>query len=617
MNFCFASKTRFCTTTTSSDHALNLLHFIKLSLTQQSLKLAQQTHARILTLGLNQNPFLATKLISAYATFKIPTCARFVFESNELKDTYLWNSLISGYVKNGGYSEAFELFREMCRGDYVPDDYTMATMSKVSGEMEDLVAGELIHGRIIRSGFGFDVVVCNSLMYMFCECGKFGGARKVFDEMPQRNAGSWNVLITGHVGCGNQIFDKESWEIVINMQIEGVKPDGFTVSSLLPLCGVDTRKRPDYGKELHCYVVRNGLEFNLGSDAHLGCCLTDMYSKSSRIIAARRVFDQMKNRNVYTWTTIINGYAQNGASDEALNVFREMQERDRIEPNRVSLVSVLPACSSHASLMGGKQIHGFAIRKLMNHDVSLCNALIDMYSKCGSIDLARQVFEDDSFVKDSISWSSMISGYGLHGRGNEAVSLYDEMVLEGIQPDAITIVGVLSACGRSGLVDEGLNIYSSVINKYGIKPTVEICACVVDMLGQLGQLDQALDFVKNMPVKPGPSVWGALVTASVVHGNSKMQQLAYRCLIELEPYNPSNFISLSNVYASSKQWDVVAEVRTVMKERGLRKDPGCSWISINSTTNCFYVADKDHPCSNSVYDMLESLVYVMKEAKYS
>ena len=623
MNLSSAGKTitllssRNYTSATVFDQALNLLHYIKLSIAQKSLKLARKTHARILILGLEQNPFLATKLISAYSAFGNQTDSKLVFDQFKLKTVYLWNTLINGYVKNGKYSEAFELFTEMCHGNVFPDDYTLATMAKVSGEMGDLFAGNLVHGKSIRVGFVSEIVVSNSLMSMYCKCLNFGDCWKLFDEMPQRNVGSWSVLLAGYVGCGKQSFDEEMLELIKCMQIDGVKPDRFTVSTILPLCGADSRKWPDYGRELHCYVVRNGLDFELGSDVHLGCCLIDMYSKSNQIVEGRQVFDQMKRRNVYTWTAIINGYVKNGASDEAFNLFSEMQVKDGIEPNRVSLLSVLPACNSHVSLIGGKQIHGFAFRKLLNHDVSVSNALIDMYSKCGSLDLARQVFEDDSFCKDAISWSSMISGYGLHGRGKEAVLLYGRMVLEGFIPDTITIVGLLSACGRSGLMEEGLNIYSSVTNKYGIKPTVEICACVVDMLGRSGQLDQALDFIKRMPVQPGPSVWGALVNASIIHGNSKMQDLAYRFLIELEPENPSNFISLSNLYASSEQWDVVAEVRTRMKERGLRKEPGCSWISINRITHCFYVADKAHPCSHSIYEMLDNLVFVMKGTNHS
>ena len=190
------------------------------------------------------------------------------------------------------------------------------------------------------------------------------------------------------------------------------------------------------------------------------------------------------------------------------------------------------------------------------------------------------------------------------------------MLSLGNKPDIITAVGVLSACGRSGLVDKGLSIYDSITKKYVMKPTVEICACVVDMLGRSGQLDRALDFIKTMTVEPGPSVWGALVSASAMHGNLDMQDLAYRVLIQLEPENPSNYVSLSNLHASSKRWDAVAGLRKLMKEKGLRKAPGCTWISLNGKTHCFYVADKAHPHSSSIYEILNDLMFIMKGAGY-
>ncbi|TXG72454.1 hypothetical protein EZV62_001033 [Acer yangbiense] len=613
----FSARNSFTllTSTSRSYTSATLLNFLQLSTTHRSLQLTKHSHTQVLSLGLTQNSFLATKLVTAYAICGHPTRSRLVFDSVEYKNVYLHNSLISGYVKNHAYYEAFNLFNDMCYSNVSPDDFTLATIAKMCGDVKDLKVGSLIHGKSIKIGFNEDVVVANSLMSMYNRCGKFSGTKNLFDEMPQRNAGSWNVLIKGYSNSEGCSLELGLWEIVKCMQIDGVKLDAFTVSSLLSLCGDndDTAGKWDYGRELHCYIVRNEFDFGLDSDFHLGCCLIDMYSKkSNNLDVGRRVFDQMKRRNVYAWTAMINGYVQNGAWDEALVLFCEMQVRDRIEPNKVSLLSVLPACSSLVGLTGGKQIHGFAIRKDLNHDVSLCNALIDIYSKCGSLDSARRVFEDSSFQKDSISWSSMISGYGLHGKGEEAVLLYDKMLLLGGKPDMITVVGVLSACGKSGLTSEGLNIYDSVINVYGINPTTEICSCIVDLLGRAGQLDRAFDFIKTMPVEPSPSVWGALVSASVMHGNSEMQDLAYRFLIQLEPENPSNYISLSNVYASSKRWDVVAKVRATMKDRGLRKAPGCSWISIHDRTHCFYVADKAHPHSKSIYEMLDNLVLNMK-----
>ncbi|KAJ6721670.1 hypothetical protein OIU85_024732 [Salix viminalis] len=441
-NYCYA------TVVSSAENLLDLIH---LSLTHKSLKLTQQCHARSLSLGFTQNPFLATKLISAYAIFGVPAQSQLVFDSLHIKSVYLWNSLINGFVKNRAYNEAFGWFYQMCCHGVLLDDFTLATMSKVCHEIGDLNAGKLIHGKSLKTGFVLDVIVANSLMSMYSKCGGFGECLKLFDEMPERNVGSWNVILSGYADSGDRNFDKEVSGFVKDMQIEGLKPDAFTVSSLLTLCNGHMRKR-DPGRELHGFIVRIELAVGSGTGVHLGCCLIDMYSRSDRVEVGRRVFDRMKSRNVYAWTAMVNGYVQNGALEEGLVLFHEMQVRDGVEPNKVSL-------------------------------------------------------------------------------GEEAVSVYNKMLQLGNKPDMITIVGVLSACVRAGLV------------------------------GRSGQLGQALDYIKTMPMAPSPSVWGALVNASIIHGNSEMQDLAYRFLIQLEPENPSNYVSLSNLHASSRRWDVVSEDR--------------------------------------------------------
>jgi len=358
-------------------------------------------------------------------------------------------------------------------------------MSKVCGEVGDLNSGKLIHGKIFKIGFVLDFIVANSLMSMYSKCGEFGECLKLFDEMPERNVGAWNVIISGYADSGDLNFDKDMSDFVKDMQIEGLKPDVITVSSLLSLREGDMVKR-NYGRELRGFIVRN--ELALGSEFHLGSCLIDMYSRCNKVDLGRRVFDSMKGGNVYTWTAMINGYVKNGSLEEGLVLFQEIQVRDEVELNKASLVSVLPACSAVSGLIGVKQIHGNAIKKEFNDDVSLCNALIGIYSNCGSLDHAKQVCEHGSFHRDPISWSSMISGYGLQGKGEEAIFVYNKMLHLGNKSDMITIVGVLSACGRSGLVYEGLRIYKSTITKCRIKATVEICACVVNMLGRSGQL---------------------------------------------------------------------------------------------------------------------------------
>lgn len=592
-------------------HSDNLLQFLHFSINLKSLQLTRECHAQILSVGYDQNAYFAAKLISAYSTCGDTLHSQIVFNKIRHKNVYLWNALINGFAKNHLVNEVFCLFKKMCKSNEYPDEFTLSTVSKLSSEHKELLQGKTIHCKSVRTGLVLDTVLANSIMSMYCKCEEYFESRKLFDEMPHRSVASWNVLICAFAVLGDYRLNEAILDLVRYMQIEGLKPDAFTISTLLPFCGADDGKYV-YGRELHCHVLKNNLNSDSYTDVHLGCCLIDMYSKSDKIIFARRVFDRLERGNVFSWTSMINGYERNGDSSEAFNLFRKMQLRYKIEPNRVSLITVLPACSSLAGLLYGKQVHGFAIRKQMNDEVSLCNALIDMYSKCGSLNYARQLFEDGSFCNDSITWSSMISGYGLHGNGDEAILLYDQMLHAGMKPDVITVVGVLSACGKAGLVSKGLEIYNSVIKDYGIYPTVEISACVVDMLSRSGQLDRALHFIKAMPVEAGPSLWGALLSGSIIHGNSKLRDLAYEFLIKVEPENPSNYVSLSNFHAASMKWDFVAEMRKMMKERGFKKLPGCSWIYINGKTHCFYVTDKLHPCSNFIYEMLDDLVLAMK-----
>lgn len=590
-----------------------LLHLVHISSETKSLRLIQQSHSHAITTGaLSRAPYLATKLISAYSASKRPSHSKLLFDSVIDKDIFAWNSLINGFVKNHFFSEAFTLIVEMCRDDVLPDDYTLASTSKAAAESRDLYCGRLSHSMSVKRGFVVDTVLVNSLMSMYSKCGEFGDAKKLFDEMPERSVSSWNVLITGFATLGDGSSGNEVWDAMKCMHSKGIKPDAFTISSVLPLCGGGAHKF-NYGRELHGYILRNKLDAMCGVDAHLDCCLIDMYSRNERLDSGRHIFNRMGCRNVYAWTAMLNGCVLNRKPEEALKLFCHMQLRDGIKPNRVSIISILPACSMFAGLVLVKQIHGFVIRNLMCDEisVSVANALIDAYCKCGNLAYARQTFERAA-SRDAISWSSMISGYGIHGKGEEAVALYDEMLLLGIKPDMITVVGILSACARSGLHEKGLNIYDKIVNDYKIEPTVEICACVVDMLGRSNQLDCALRFITCMRVEAGPSIWGALVNASIIHGNDEMRDLAYSYLIKLEPRNPSNYISVSNVHATSNRWDFVAGVRRMMREKGLRKEPGCSWIMINGKTDCFYVADRVHPSSSSIYEMLIALNLVMK-----
>uniref|UniRef100_M8ATX5 Pentatricopeptide repeat-containing protein n=1 Tax=Aegilops tauschii TaxID=37682 RepID=M8ATX5_AEGTA len=331
--------------------------------------------------------------------------------------------------------------------------------------------------------------------------------------MPARTASTYNTLIS-HAPAGTDLRS-----LARRMIADGLCPDRFTVSALLSACASERD-----GRELHCFAVKRRMCGD--GDFHVSSGFVSMYCRVSRPGLARWVFDRMQQRNVVSWTAMVGGYAENGMFEDAVKAFRAMWVVDGILPNRVALISVLSAVEGLMGLAEGKQVHGFAVRMGLYGEVSLNNALVDMYAKGGALRHARRIFDDGTWHKDVISWGSMVLGYGLHGMGTEAVALFDQMHASGVKPDSIVGLGVLSACCRAGMVLKGLEIYNSLVKDHKVHPTVEMSACVVDLLGRSGLIDHALDFIKSMSIEPGPSVWGALLDASVIHSNKETQDLA-------------------------------------------------------------------------------------------
>ncbi|RRT65371.1 hypothetical protein B296_00041101 [Ensete ventricosum] len=541
-----------------------------------SLPLARQSHAASITLGLRCHPLVSSALISAYSLLRLPSLSLLVFRHHQQPDIFLHNSLLAAFSRNGLFAETVSFFHQLSLR-LSPDQFSLSIAAKAAAELAELRTGLAVHSLAIRLGFDTDTILSNSLMLMYFRCKCATDAYRLFDEMPARSVASWNALILELAEMVDVIDVAGMWELVRQMQSEGMKPDSFTISTILTLCGFDdwSQKR---GKEIHCFILRNSLDMD--SDFHVRSCLIDMYSRVRRVDLGRRVFDGISSNNVVVCTAMVAGYVENGEYLESLKLFQEMTLRDGTMPNKITLVTILPAVGLLASLVEGKQIHGFAIRLGLNSETSLNNALIDMYSKCGTVHHARCIFDDESWNKDIISWSSMISCYGIHGKGDQAITLFRKLSSLNFKLNHITSLAILSACSRGGLAMEGLEIYNSLVKNHAVMPTVEICSCVVDMLGRAGQLDHALVFINSMQIAPSPSIWGALFGASVIHNDQKMQDLAYNFLIQLEPDNPSNFVSASNLHASSEKWDFVAQVRTKMKEKGLKKMPGSSWVTV-------------------------------------
>eukprot|EP01018_Ginkgo_biloba_P019893 Gb_33697 [translate_table: standard] len=570
-----------------------------------SLQQGKEVHNHILRGGFESDVFVCTALIDMYAKCGSTDIARVVFDKMSHRDVAAWNAIIAGYAQNGLANEALTMFHQMQLADVIPDSVTMVSVLQACAHLGDLQQGKWYHDYIIRNGFDLDVFVANSLVAMYAKCGAVDIAHQVFDKMPKRHVVSWNAMITGYAHNGN---GNEALTLFNQMHLANVTPDTVTMSTVLQACA--HLGALQQGKLIHDCIRQRGLESNV----YVSNSLVAMYAKCKSIELARQVFDKMSKRNVVSWNTMIYGYAQGGNANEALVLFNQMQLAD-VDPDSATIVSVLPACAQLAALQQGKSSHGYIIKRGFESDVCVGTALLDMYAKCGNIEIARQLFDKMS-ERSVISWNAMISGYGMHGHGEDALALFLQMQQSGMKPTDVTFVCILSACSHAGLVDEGWRYFDCMTRDYCITPRVEHYACMVDLLGRAGHLDEAQEFIQKMPLEPGASVWGALLGACRIHCDIELGEHVAERLFDLASENAGCYVLLSNIYAAAGRWDDVLKVRTMMKSKGLKKNPGCSLIEVNNRVHVFLVGDRSHPQSEKIYATLETLAGLMKELGY-
>lgn len=391
----------------------------------------------------------------------------------------------------------------------------------------------------------------------------------VFGDVGVRNVVLWTAMIAGYVQ--NSMFGK-GMGVFRSMVGEKLRPNEVTIVSVLPACNGPMWL--DSGRSVHGFVTKEGLD----SFASLVNALIAMYGKCGDLDVARHLFDEMPDRTLVSWNTMIAVYEQSGDGVKAIELFRRMIASEKnCKFNAVTLVSVTSACASSGALDIGKWVHELAISREFQTDVRVGNALIDMYSKCGNLDLARDVFHQ-IHSKGVVSWSAMIGAYATHGNANEALELFNQMKAEGVRPNSFTYTSVLSACSHSGILDEGMKHFKSMREVYGIVPKVEHCACAVDLLGRAGRLKEAFEFVKGMDLKPDTGVWGALLGACRIHGDVEMAESVAEDLFKAEPHNVTFCILMSNIYADAGRWKDAARMRRLMRKKELKKMPGCSSI---------------------------------------
>ncbi|KAF8412883.1 hypothetical protein HHK36_000855 [Tetracentron sinense] len=563
--------------------------------------------------------------------------ARTIFSQIAEPNIYIWNTMIRGYCRAKIPKLGFLLFGRMVQEEVEMDNRTFVFALKACEHFLGVVEGEEIHCRTCKAGFISDLLVQNGLMHFYVKHGSLISARHLFDSISVRDVVSWTTMIDGYA---QKSIPNEALKLFDLMLSSGVEPNDVTMITVLSACsqmGVLS-----LGRSIHDFMEKK----NVNCSLNLLNSLVDMYVKCGCLATARKIFDKMEFRDAFSWTSMINGYAKNGELAFARHLFDEMPERNvvswnamiagysqnnqprealelfhdmeeaHVVPIEATLVCVLSACAQLGCLDLGRWIHHYYIKqKRIQLSVILANAFIDMYAKCGSIDDAVNLF-DQMIEKDLVSWNSMIVGYAVHGCAEQAVSLFEQMKSVGLGPDDITFVGVLSACSHGGLVIQGQEYFKNMRRVFNVEPKVEHYACMIDLLGRVGLLEEASDLIKRMPMEPDEAVWGALLNGCRMHGNVELGKLVADKLLHLDPKDSGIYALLANTCATRRRWEDVRMVRSMMRTRGIKKTPGCSSIEVEGESHEFLVADLSHQRIEEIYKVLDEIFLLSKMEGY-
>ncbi|ONK68258.1 uncharacterized protein A4U43_C05F9370 [Asparagus officinalis] len=573
---------------------------------QKYLTLGSSIHASIFKLSPLLDPqnltLLSNSLISMYSKCnKLPE-ATVVFNQRASTDTITWNSIIMGHLINNEPGAGFGYLQRMRRSGFELDPATLTTVLSVCAKPEMRYACEMMHCLIVSSGFEQIVPVGNALVSSYFKCGCASCAYKVFGEMRERNVVTWTAMVSGLAHCE---FFEEGLILFREMRREDQEANSLTYSSSLLACSGLRALRE--GKQIHGLVLKSGFELDLCVKS----ALMDLYSKCGVMEDACMMFRSCEQLDEVALTVMLVGLAQNGFEENALKLFVEMVGKSiEIDANMVS--AVLGAFDVYAPFALGKQIHSSVIKKGLGNNVFVCNGLINMYSKCGELRDSIKIF-DSMVQRNAVSWNSMIAAFARHGYGSTALQLYENMKLEGIEPTDVTYISLLHACSHVGSVNKGMEFLDLMLKVHHIEPRIEHYSCVVDMLGRAGLLKEAQNFIEGLMINPKALLWQALLGACGIYGALDIGKYAAERLLLEERDSSSAHVLLANIYSSEGKWEERARIAMKMKEMGVKKDTGLSWIEVGMETHSFVVEDKAHSQSEAIYEVLHKLISIIGE----
>ncbi|XP_004145299.2 pentatricopeptide repeat-containing protein At1g08070, chloroplastic [Cucumis sativus] len=563
-------------------------------------------HGYLVKLGFDLFDVVATALAEMYEECIEFENAHQLFDKRSVKDLGWPSSLTTEGPQNDNGEGIFRVFGRMIAEQLVPDSFTFFNLLRFIAGLNSIQLAKIVHCIAIVSKLSGDLLVNTAVLSLYSKLRSLVDARKLFDKMPEKDRVVWNIMIAAYAREGKPT---ECLELFKSMARSGIRSDLFT--ALPVISSIAQLKCVDWGKQTHAHILRNGSD----SQVSVHNSLIDMYCECKILDSACKIFNWMTDKSVISWSAMIKGYVKNGQSLTALSLFSKMKS-DGIQADFVIMINILPAFVHIGALENVKYLHGYSMKLGLTSLPSLNTALLITYAKCGSIEMAQRLFEEEKIDdKDLIMWNSMISAHANHGDWSQCFKLYNRMKCSNSKPDQVTFLGLLTACVNSGLVEKGKEFFKEMTESYGCQPSQEHYACMVNLLGRAGLISEAGELVKNMPIKPDARVWGPLLSACKMHPGSKLAEFAAEKLINMEPRNAGNYILLSNIYAAAGKWDGVAKMRSFLRNKGLKKIPGCSWLEINGHVTEFRVADQTHPRAGDIYTILGNLELEIKEVR--
>lgn len=568
----------------------------------------QCLHALAVHFGFEDDLIITNSMMNLYSLCGRVDLARMLFDSMPVKDSVSWNSMIAGYYRNGEVNSSMGLIRKMRLAGFFPDQQTYGSLLALitNNSRCSVQLGCLIQALVITSGFVSDSHLVTSLVSMYLKFGKLDYAFTLFDRSLKKDIVLWTAMISGLA----QNDRANEALLVFHQMIRSTRliPLNATIASVVSACAQLEMFR--IGASIHGFVLRQQLPLDTASKNSL----ITLYMKCSHLRQGQQLFESMQDRDLVSWNALVSGFAHNGQLEEAIYFFiRMISVMER--PDTITIVSLLQGCASLGALHQGRLIHNFIIRHELNYCLSMETSLVDMYSKCGDIKTAQKCF-DLMQGQDVVSWSAIIAGYGSHGMGSVALRMYSMFLSTKLEPNNVMFLSVLSACSHSGLVSQGLAVFNSMKEEFGIEPSIEHRACIVDLLCRAGCVEEAFRFFRRMLPMANADVLGIILDACRASGGADLAEEVVKEMIKLKPESAGSHVQLAHNFAAMNCWDGVGETLRRMRTLGLKKTPGWSFLEVNGSKNTFFADDASHPQWDDMVWLLKILQNEMEDINY-